>query len=125
MGRLAPGTLEEVMPSIEQYEFGRIRIDGRDHSRDVIVLPDRVVPDWWRRDGHSLVMEDLDAVLDDLPGTLVVGTGADERMRPDPAALEALRARGIDVETLPTPDAVRRYGELDPATTAAALHLTC
>jgi hypothetical protein len=39
--------------------------------------------------------------------------------------LEQLRARGIDVEVLRTPEAVRRYGELDPATTAAALHLTC
>jgi hypothetical protein len=29
------------------------------------------------------------------------------------------------VEALTTPDAIRRYRELDPATTAAALHLTC
>ena len=113
------------MARIEQYEFGRIRIDGEDYSRDVIVLPDRVVPNWWRQDGHSLVMADLEDVAEELPGRLVVGIGADGRMRPDPAALEALQARGIEVETLPTPDAVRRYGELDPATTAAALHLTC
>jgi hypothetical protein len=113
------------MPRIEHYEFGRIRIDGRDYSRDVIVLPDRVVPDWWRADGHSLVVEDLEQVLDDLPAHLVVGTGADRRMRPDTAALESLRARGIEVEALATPDAVRRYDELDPATAAAALHLTC
>jgi hypothetical protein len=29
------------------------------------------------------------------------------------------------VEVLPTAQAVQRYGELDPARTAAALHLTC
>jgi hypothetical protein len=29
------------------------------------------------------------------------------------------------VEAVPTAAAVRRYGELDPARTAAALHLTC
>jgi hypothetical protein len=29
------------------------------------------------------------------------------------------------VESLPTDQAVRRYGELDPARAAAALHLTC
>jgi hypothetical protein len=46
-------------------------------------------------------------------------------MRPDPEALEQLRAREIEVESLPTPDAVERFGELDPASTAAALHLTC
>jgi hypothetical protein len=113
------------MPRIEQYEFGRIRIDGVDYSRDVILLPDRVVPNWWRRDGHALVMEDLETVQDQLPERLVVGTGADGRMRPDPETLEDLRSRGTEVEALTTPDAVRRYGELDPATTAAALHLTC
>jgi hypothetical protein len=113
------------MPTIEHYEFGRIRIDGEDYSRDVIVLPGRVVPNWWRRDGHSLVTEDLEDVLDELPQTLVVGMGADGRMRPDPAALDDLRARGIQVEALPTTQAVRRYGELDPTTSAAALHLTC
>ncbi len=113
------------MPRIEQYEFGRARIDGQEYSRDVIVLPDRVVPNWWRRDGHSLVIEDLEDVLDQLPEHLVVGTGADGRMRPDPGALEQLRSRGVEVEALPTPQAIRRYGELDPANAAAALHLTC
>ena len=29
------------------------------------------------------------------------------------------------VEVLPTDEAVRRFGELDPLRTAAALHLTC
>ncbi len=46
-------------------------------------------------------------------------------MKPEPAALEVLRGRGVAVEVLPTAEAVRRYGELDPACTAAALHLTC
>jgi hypothetical protein len=28
-------------------------------------------------------------------------------------------------ESLPTPDAIERFGRLDPSRTAAALHLTC
>ena len=113
------------MARIERYEFGRVLVDGREHTKDVIVLPDRVVGNWWRKEGHSLVLDDLDQVLDDLPETLLVGAGADERMRPDPGALDKLRARGVDVQVLPTDEAVRRYGELDPERTAAALHLTC
>jgi hypothetical protein len=54
-----------------------------------------------------------------------VGTGHDARMRPEAEAITALRDRGIDVEVLPTGEAVRRFSELDPTTTAAALHLTC
>ena len=113
------------MPRIEGYSFGRVVVDGREETRDVIVLPDRVVREWWRHEGHELVLGDLAGVLDELPERLVVGTGAYGRMRPDPEALEQLRARGIDVEAPPTADAVRRYAELDPRRTAAALHLTC
>jgi hypothetical protein len=113
------------MSEIEGYGFGRVTIDGREETRDVIVLPGRVVRGWWRKEGHGLVLEDLDEVLDELPERLLVGTGAYGQMRPDPATLETLRARGIEVEVLPTADAVQRYGQLDPRKTAAALHLTC
>jgi hypothetical protein len=91
----------------------------------VIVLPRRVVRDWRRRDGNSLVLDDLRECLDELPLRLVVGTGAQGRLEPDPNALQALEERGIDVEVLPTEQAVRRYEELNPAEAAAALHLTC
>ena len=113
------------MPAIDGYSFGRVTIDGREETHDVIVLPERVVRGWWRKEGHGLVLEDLEEVLDDLPERLVVGTGAYGRMRPDPGALETLRARGVDVEVFPTADAVQRYAQLDPTRTAAALHLTC
>jgi hypothetical protein len=113
------------MPRVEGYEFGRVLVDGEEHTKDVIVLPNRVVGGWWRREGHALVLEDLEEVVHELPERLVVGTGAYGRMRPDPGTLEQLRERGVEVESLPTPDAVERFGELDPARTAAALHLTC
>jgi hypothetical protein len=113
------------VPAITGYSFGRVEVDGREHTRDVIVLPDRVFADWWRRDGHSLVIEDLEEVLDDLPERLIVGCGAHGRLHPDPSVVEALRRRGVKMEALPTGEAVHRYGELDPVRTAAALHLTC
>jgi hypothetical protein len=113
------------MARIEDYSFGRVVVDGTEHSRDVIVLPQRVVGDWWRKDGHSLVIEDLSEVLDELPERLIVGCGADGRLHPHPSVIEALAQRDIEVEALPTAEAVRRYGESNPARTAAALHLTC
>jgi hypothetical protein len=113
------------MAEITAYDFGRVTIDGREETRDVIVLPERVVRGWWRKEGHGLVLEDLDEVLDELPERLVVGTGAYGQLRPDPGTLETLRARGVEVESLPTAEAVRRYAQLDPRKTAAALHLTC
>lgn len=113
------------MPALADYSFGHIKIDGEEHNRDVIVLPSRVVSNWWRKEGHELVAEDLEDIIDELPEYLVVGCGADSRMRPNAKLLEMLRERGIDVEALPTAEAVKRYAELDPTKAAAALHLTC
>jgi hypothetical protein len=100
-------------------------VDGEEHDRDLIVLPGRVVPNWWRRDGHSLALEDLREVEAELPKKLILGVGAHGRLQPPAAVLEELERRGIDVEVLHTGDAVRRYSELDERRTAAALHLTC
>ena len=112
------------MARIDAYQFGRVVVDGQQQTQDLIVLPDRVVRNWCRQDGHSLVLDDLQDVLEDLPGQLLIGTGAHGQLHPDPAALDQLQARGIKVEALLTVAAVSRYGELDPARTAA-LHLTC
>lgn len=116
------------MARIENYSPGRVVIDGVELNRDVIVLPHRVLPNWWRRDGHSLVIQDLEEVLDELPERLIVGCGYSSRLRPEPSVVEALKKRGVKVEALPTADAVARFEELEtrnPAAVAAALHLTC
>jgi hypothetical protein len=115
----------DVMPRLGDYRFGHILVDGREETRDVIVLPGRVVRNWWRRDGHALVEEDLNDVIDELPERLIVGMGAASQMRLDDPLLDLLRRRGVKVECLGTDRAVARFGELDPARTAAALHLTC
>jgi hypothetical protein len=113
---------------IESYSPGHVVIDGVEFNRDVIVLPNRVLGNWWRRDGHSLVIDDLEEVLDELPERLIVGCGYSSRLEPDPSVIEALERRGVRVEALPTGDAVDRFEELEtrnPAAVAAALHLTC
>ncbi|HMC07330.1 MAG TPA: Mth938-like domain-containing protein [Solirubrobacterales bacterium] len=116
------------MARIESYRRGHVVVDGVEHDRDLIVLPGRVITHWWRRDGHSLVVEDLDDVLEELPQRLIVGCGYASRLQPDPSVIEALARRGVKVEALPTDQAVARFEELearDPAAVAAALHLTC
>jgi hypothetical protein len=57
------------MARIDHYDFGRIVVDGREETKDLIVLPGRVVRNWWRRDGRGLVLDDLVDVLDELPPT--------------------------------------------------------
>jgi hypothetical protein len=113
---------------IDEYEYGRIVIDGREQRRDVIVTPSGVHANWWREQGHSLAIDDLGPVLDDPPQVLVVGTGTAGNMRPRPGLREELTDRGIDLVAVRTDEAVRRFNELlglGDVTVAAALHLTC
>jgi hypothetical protein len=110
---------------LEDYSFGRVTVEGGEQTRDLIVLPGRVVTNWWRREGHALAIEDLDEVLEELPERLILGIGAYGRLHPDSDVIAELERRGITVECLRTDEAVRRYGELDERRTAAALHLTC
>ncbi len=84
------------MARIDHYEFGRIVVDGREETNDLVVLPGRVMRNWWRQDGHGFVLDDLVEVLDELPSHLVVGTGANGRMRPDPDTIQQLQDRGGD-----------------------------
>ncbi len=111
---------------IEDYRFGRITIDGREYTADVIVYPDRVDDGWWRKAGHSLCMADLEDILGFGPDVLVIGTGANGLMKVPEDVRRALRERGIEPRPAPTAEACDLYNELaGAATVVAALHLTC
>lgn len=113
-------------PQIERYSFGRIQIEGQEYSNDVIVFPDRVQSDWWRQEGHSLVIEDLETVMDSPPQTLVIGRGAYSRMNVPEGTRRALEEAGVEVLSAATSDAVDIYNEMrEKGDIVAALHLTC
>jgi hypothetical protein len=113
---------------IDRYSFGRMSIEGREYTSDLIIHADgRIQDSWWRAEGHRLVPDDIGAVLDSAPAQLVVGTGADGLMRVSSSVLESCQERGIEVEACPTAEAVRRYNRAaeQGAAVAACFHLTC
>jgi hypothetical protein len=111
---------------IESYEFGRIVIEGKKYTTDVIIYPDHVQDNWWREEGHSLSPVDLWAVVQAKPEVLVVGTGHSGLMRVLPETEKYLREQGIRLIAERTTEAVRIYNQLCQSTTVvAALHLTC
>jgi hypothetical protein len=115
-----------MAPKIEAYRFGHIVIDGETHTNDVIILPERVIGGWWREEGHVLHIADLDAVFDAAPDALIVGQGANGRMRVPREVERALSDAGIELIAANTHDAVERYNAMrDQRDIAAALHLTC
>lgn len=113
--------------NIDVYQFGRIDIQGKTFTSDVIVLPGEVMDGWWRKEGHNLQFEDLDAVVRQKPEMLVIGTGYFGRMVVPADTREQLESLGIHVVTANTGEAVKEFNRLQQeyARVAAALHLTC
>lgn len=115
------------MPYIDSYSFGRITIDGRSYTSDVLITHRGVDSTWWRVEGHRLQPEDLETVVATRPAILVIGTGNTGLMKVPQATRDWLAAQGIQVFVETTASACQRYNELakSGADVAAALHLTC
>ena len=113
-------------PEIQGYRFGEMLVDGQILQRDLILLPDRVISGWWRKQGHRLDPGDLEEVFRAKPEVLVVGTGAHGMMRVPAPTREAIRAAGIELHLAPSGDAWQLYNQLRAVhPTAGAFHLTC
>lgn len=114
---------------ITGYRFGSISIDGRDFNKDLKIIKGTIFPEWWRKQGHLLQLDDIADVMAAKPHTLIVGTGASGLMKIAPGLKEALAEEGIRLETLPSELAVQRFNELVDMEgldrVALAIHLTC
>ncbi|KXB00080.1 hypothetical protein AKJ42_01810 [candidate division MSBL1 archaeon SCGC-AAA261C02] len=111
---------------IESYSFGKIVIDGQRYTNDVIIFPNRVKDDWWRKEGHSLHPEDLEEVMEEEPEVLVVGKGHSGLVTIPEETKKFIESRGIDLIAKPTEEACEEFNELSKTKkVVAALHLTC
>ena len=115
-----------VQPRIDDFTFGKIVIDGNTYQRDLIILPDRVLPNWWRVEGHSLAHEDLQQAILGPPDVLVIGTGVFNRMKVPEDLRQKVQETGVEVMVLATKEACESYNQLrEEKRVVAALHLTC
>lgn len=111
---------------IDHYEFGRITVDGKAYTSDIIIFPDHVDGHWWRREGHELCVDDLGKILPEKPEFLVVGTGHAGLVRILDETKSFLLSCGIEFIAEPTTQACKIYNWLAPTKKViAALHLTC
>ncbi len=111
---------------IDSYGFGRIVVGGTAYTSDLIIYPERIEANWWRKEGHLLQPEDIEEVVEYKPQTVVVGTGAYGLMKVAPQTKANLKLRGIGLVCEPTKEACRIYNEIsDSEKVVACLHLTC
>ncbi len=112
---------------IESYRFGLMKVDGVEYGQDLIVFPDKIRSNWWRRQGHSLAVEDLQDVLEFKPEVLVVGKGASGLMEVPASTKKALQDEGIEVIAQNTGQAGNTFNEQieKGKKVVGAFHLTC
>ena len=112
---------------IEGYTFGEIVVGQKTYSKDLIIFPEKIVPDWWRKQGHKLCPEDVKNIIAFKPDILVVGTGAQGYMEVLDSLKEVLAAEKIQLIVENTPKACEIFNNLlsQKKRVAAALHLTC
>ena len=111
---------------ISDYRFGKIVIDNRTYTRDVIICGQEVIDNWWRKEGHRVDLEDLDRVPLKSGAHLILGTGYNGLVVVSSSLARYCRNHNIKLESMSTPQAVERFNSLvREQNLIGAFHLTC
>lgn len=111
---------------IEEYRFGRLTFQGQEYTSDVIIHGDNVTS-WWRKTGHAVVREDIEALVLQRPTVIVIGTGKVGMVVVSPETRLFIQEHGVQLIVEKTATAVKTFNRLraEAVDVAIALHLTC
>ncbi|MCE5186790.1 MAG: MTH938/NDUFAF3 family protein [Planctomycetaceae bacterium] len=114
-------------PHIDSCSFGRIRIDGKDYTDDVLVFAGRDVVNWWHKDTHFIRCGDIDQILQQEPESLIIGTGTRGNLKLESPVYSLLKNRGIRYQQETTERACVLFNQETNkgVKTAGAFHLNC
>jgi len=113
---------------ITEFSFGRIVVNGTVYTDDLKILQDRVIPQWWRKRGHRVDVEDLEDIIAFRPDILVLGKGEPGRMVASSSTRRLLEQNGIVLIEEKTSRAVRSFNRLlqeGQRRVAAGIHVSC
>ncbi len=117
-----------TMPVIHDYTFGKMTVGDRTFARDLIIFPSgHIAGNWYRKQGHLLVRQDIDPLLETRPDRIVIGTGVYGRMQVDKALVTFFDRSGIKADIAASTDAVPIYNTHVQRNIkfGACFHLTC
>ncbi len=109
---------------IDNYSFGKVVIDEKTYTKDVIVFQDSVKENWHRKEGHLATAEDLKDVWAKKPDKLIIGTGAFGVIMVDKSAREKAKELGIELIIDKTAKACFKFNK-EKGNVVLAIHLTC
>jgi len=112
---------------VDDYSFGSMTVDGKIYNTDLIIFPETIKPDWWRKKGHSLTLEDLEEILKYNPEVLIVGKGYSGCMQVSMDTKKALQYQNIQVIDKNTGEAYKVFNDQikQGKKVVGAFHLTC
>lgn len=109
---------------IRGYGPGEVTVNQDVYRASLVLLPERIIPDWPPRAFAELAAEHFQLIADLRPELALLGTGARLRF-PAPALTRALAEANIGLEVMDTSAACRTYNILmaEGRVVAAALLL--
>ncbi len=113
---------------IEEYHFGIIKINGITYRNDIRISPaGRILPEWWRKKGHQVEIEDLEDILANNVEIFVLGKGKPGLMKASKDLKQYFAKKSILLVEESTSKAVLRVNKLfiSGKKFAAGFHLTC
>ena len=112
---------------IDSYRFGEMLVNGQSFTSDLIIYDDRVDDQWWRENGHTVLLQDLGDIVDESPEVLVVGRGKLGAMKIPQATIDAVEEAGIQLIDARTEEAIEVYNQIAHTGkhVVGAFHLTC
>ena len=78
---------------IDEYHFGKMLVSGKPYDFDLMICGEELYKKWWRKEGHSLCLEDLEWMLDRSPEILIIGKGSVGCMEVPNDVVEEVRKR--------------------------------
>ncbi len=97
--------------AIRAYEKGKLIINEQAYYKNLIIMPEQLIPDWRPQSIEELTAADFDEMLASKPSMIILGTG-EKQIFPPAALYAAATNAGIGVEIMHTPAACRTYNIL-------------
>ncbi len=97
--------------TIKAYESGWIQVNREKYYQSLLLMPDRLMPDWPVSDANQITTEHLLELVQYEPQMLLLGTG-EQRTIIHPKIFAPLMELGIGYEVMTTGAACRTYNVL-------------
>ena len=112
---------------ITDFSFGRIVANGQTYNNDIKIVQGTLVPDWWRKSGHTVEIEDVQDALNTDLEILVIGKGQPGYMRAAQSLRQRLTEKKVKLIEEPTAKAIETFNRLyrEGRKVAGGFHVGC